>query len=135
MTIFQILRRREATPPPPLPVVHAPNPDILWSEIATAIGSAGVHLRGDDSPAIIDFPGYGGGCKYEREEVQWFLKAHFSGINDEQMARALRYLNNRVISHKRHKDADSIMRQLSDFPRSNWMRDTQNYHRNNGMNN
>jgi hypothetical protein len=131
--ILQFPRHRQATPPP-LPVVHVPNPDVLWSEISTAIGSAGIHLRDDDSPAIIDFPGYGGAFKCEPGEAQRFLKAHFADITDAQMSRAIRYINSRVISHKRHKDAESILRQLHALPRSNWMKDTQNYHRNNRMN-
>lgn len=94
----------------PMPIVHVPDPDVLWSEISTAIGAAGILIRSatdDDRPPIIEFPGRGA-FSYKDEEIERLLTNWFQGINAAQMARAKKYLHSRIVQHMRHVAAANI---------------------------
>jgi len=116
MKIFRNAFCRKASPPPLLPSLTVPHADVSWSEISSAVASAGIHIRGEDVPTIVDIPGYGG-FKYEPSEAKRFLSTQFPDTTDAQLNRALRFLNSRVIAAMRHADAAAAQFQS---PRKRW---------------
>lgn len=67
----------------------------LPTEVEVAIETASVIIRGEGDRALVHFRGYSP-ITYNLESANAFLRSAFSDLNDDQVARALRFLDGHV---------------------------------------